>query len=263
MSNTNPLALVTGASGGIGAELARELAKNGHDLVLVARNTSQLESLATELAQKHSISAQTITADLGLPGAGHALATDLASRGLAIDVLVNNAGYADFGNLWEADAGKIDGMLTLNMATLTELMHDLLPGMVSRKRGRVLNVASTAAFMPGPLMSTYYATKAYVLSLSEGVAEELKGTGVTVTALCPGPTATGFVAKAEMEASKLFKGGKTMSPTTVAEIGVKGMLAGKTVVITGTKNKFQALTPKFIPRRFVPAAVKRAQAATH
>ncbi len=266
MSNTQttkPLALVTGASGGIGAELARELAKNGHDLVLVARNTAQLDTLAAELTSKHSIRAHTITADLGVTGSGHALATELASRQLTIDVLVNNAGYADFGNFWEADSSKIDGMLTLNMATLTELMHDLLPSMVSRKRGRIMNVASTAAFMPGPLMATYYATKAFVLSLSEGVAEELKGTGVTVTALCPGPTDTGFVAKAEMEASKLFKGGKTMSPSQVAEIGVKGMLAGKTVVITGTKNKFQALTPKLIPRRFVPAAVKRAQAATH
>jgi uncharacterized protein len=263
MSNIKPLALVTGASGGIGAEVARELAKKGHDLVLVARNTTSLDALAAELSSKHSVSAQTITADLGKPGAGHKLAEELASRGLSVDVLINNAGYADFGNLWEADAAKIDGMLVLNMATLTELMHDLLPGMVSRKRGRVMNVASTAAFMPGPLMSTYYATKAYVLSLSEGVAEELKGTGVTVTALCPGPTATGFVAKAEMESSKLFKGGKTMSPTKVAEIGVSGMLAGKTVVITGSKNKMQALTPKFLPRRFVPAAVKRAQAATH
>jgi uncharacterized protein len=264
MSTTQrPLALVTGASGGIGAELARELAKRGHDLVLVARSTAQLDALANDLRASHSISTHTITADLGVPGAGHALVTELGVRGLSIDVLVNNAGFADFGNMWEAQASKLDGMVVLNMATLTELMHDLLPAMVARKQGRVMNVASTAAFMPGPLMSTYYATKAYVLSLSEGVAEELKGTGVTVTALCPGPTDTGFVAKAEMQTSKLFQGGKNMSPAKVAEIGVAGMLAGKVVVITGAKNKFQSMTPRFIPRRFVPAAVMRAQAAAH
>jgi uncharacterized protein len=268
MSNTSTsstnrhTALVTGASGGIGAELARELAAKGHNLVLAARSTAQLETLAAELQTKHSISAQIVTVDLGKPGAGHALAAELKQRGLTIDVLVNNAGYADFGNLWEADAAKIDGMLTLNMGALTELMHDLIPGMVSRKQGRVLNVASTAAFMPGPLMAVYYASKAYVLSLSEATNEELQGTGVTVSALCPGPTESGFQAAAAMEKSKLVKG-KMMSTTTVAEVAIAGMLKGKPVIIPGFKNKLQALTPKLTPRRLIPGFVKKAQAASH
>jgi uncharacterized protein len=247
-----PTAVVTGASGGIGAELARELATKGHDLVLVARSTAQLETLAAELQSMHTISAQIITADLGKPGAGHALALDLAQRGIAVDVLVNNAGYADFGN-----------MLTLNMGALTELMHDLIPGMVARKSGRVLNVASTAAFMPGPLMAAYYASKAYVLSLSEGVNEELKGTGVTVSALCPGPTQSGFQAAAAMEDSKLVKGKKIMSASKVAELGIAGMLKGKPVIVTGFKNKLQAISPKFTPRKLIPGMVKKAQAAAH
>jgi uncharacterized protein len=258
-----PTAVVTGASGGIGAELARELATKGHDLVLVARSTAQLETLAAELQSMHTISAQIITADLGKPGAGHALALDLAQRGIAVDVLVNNAGYADFGNMWEADAQKLDGMLTLNMGALTELMHDLIPGMVARKSGRVLNVASTAAFMPGPLMAAYYASKAYVLSLSEGVNEELKGTGVTVSALCPGPTQSGFQAAAAMEDSKLVKGKKIMSASKVAELGIAGMLKGKPVIVTGFKNKLQAISPKFTPRKLIPGMVKKAQAAAH
>jgi uncharacterized protein len=262
-TNTRPLALVTGASGGIGEELARELAKNGHDLVLVARSEGRLRTVASELASAHSISAHIITADLGVPGAGHALATEIAARGFSIDVLVNNAGFADFGDMWKADANKLDSMILLNMATLTELMHDLLPAMVQRKHGRIMNVASTAAFFPGPLMAVYYATKAYVLSLSEGVNEELKGTGVTVTALCPGPTESGFQTAAAMEDSKLVKGRKIMTAEKVAQLGVAAMLQGKPVIVTGLKNKFMVQTPKFTPRRLIPGIVKRAQAASH
>jgi uncharacterized protein len=258
-----PLALVTGASGGIGESIARELAAKNHDLVLVARSRDRLDAIATDLTSAHGIAPIVITADLAVPGAGHQLATELASRNLQIDVLINNAGFADYGNLWEAQASKLDQMITLNIATLTELMHDLLPGMVSRKSGRVMNVASTAAFMPGPLMAVYYASKAYVLSVSEAVHEELKGTGVTVTAVCPGPTDTGFVAKAALEDSKLFKGGKNMDPHTVAVKGVAAMLKGKPVAVIGFKNKLQALTPKLTPRRFIPGFVKKAQAAAH
>jgi uncharacterized protein len=254
-----PLALVTGASGGIGAEFARVLAKGGHDLVLVARSEAPMQTLASELAN-HTAHCTIISADLAILGAGHRLAGTLADRNLEIDVLINNAGFADFGELWKADAPKIDQMITLNVATLTELMHDLLPGMVSRGAGRIMNVASTAAFFPGPLMAVYYATKAFVLSISEAVNEELKGTGVTVTAVCPGPTETGFVAKAEMESSKLFKG-KIMSAHTVAEQGVAAMFAGKPVAVIGTKNKIQSLTPRFLPRSIVPGIIKKAQSA--
>lgn len=262
-TNERPLALVTGASGGIGEELAKELAKKGFDLLLVARSQDRLTAIATELEAQHSIRAHTMTADLAVPGAGHALAARIAEQGLVVDALVNNAGFADFGEVWKADGAKLDSMITLNIGTLTELTHDLLPGMVERKSGRVLNVASTAAFMPGPLMAVYYATKAYVLSFSEAIAEELKGTGVTVTALCPGPTESGFQAAAAMEQSKLVKGRKIMSAQKVAEVGVASMLKGKTTVVVGLKNKILTLTPRFMPRSLVPGTVKRAQAATH
>jgi uncharacterized protein len=261
-TSTRPLALVTGASGGIGEDIARQLAEKGHDLVLVARSAERLQTLADALQTKHSIRTHIITADLSVPGAGHALAKQLAAQGHAIDVLINNAGFGDFGNFWEMSTEKLDGMLDLNMGTLAELMRDLIPGMVARKSGRVMNVASTAAFMPGPLMASYYATKAFVLSLSEAVHEELKGTGVTVTALCPGPTETGFSSAASLEKSKLFKN-KLMTSEKVAELGVHAMLAGKPVIVTGLKNKVQALTPKLTPRRLIPGFVKRAQAATH
>ncbi len=262
-TSIRPLALVTGASGGIGEELARELAAKGHDLVLVARSTGKLQGLADDLSAKHSIAAHVLTADLGHAGAGHALASELKAKGLDIDVLVNNAGFADFGEMWKADAPKLDSMIALNMAVLTELMHDLIPSMVSRGRGRVMNVASTAAFFPGPLMGVYYATKAYVLSLSEATHEELKGTGVTVTALCPGPTQSGFQAAASLEHSKLFKGRALPTAQHVAELGVAAMLKGKPVAVIGAKNKLSVMSPRFMPRSLVPGMVKRAQAASH
>lgn len=262
-TSIRPLALVTGASGGIGEELARELAVKGHDLVLVARSTGKLQALADELMVKNSITAHVLTADLGHAGAGHALASDLAAMGLGIDVLVNNAGFADFGEMWKADAPKLDAMIALNMAVLTELMHDLIPAMVSRGHGRVMNVASTAAFFPGPLMGVYYATKAYVLSLSEATHEELKGTGVTVTALCPGPTESGFQSAAAMENSKLVKGRKMPTARHVAGFGVAAMLKGKPVAVIGVKNKLSVMSPRFMPRSLVPGMVKRAQAASH
>ncbi len=263
MNEERPLALITGASGGIGEALARSLAAKGHDLMLVARSEQKLQALADELQRTQNIRARSMTADLGVPGAGHALAKRLAHDNVLVDVLVNNAGFADFGTFHEADAAKLDSMISLNIATLTELMHDLLPIMVRRKRGRVLNVASTAAFFPGPLMAVYYATKAYVLSISEAVGEELKGTGVTVTALCPGPTASGFQAVAAMENSKLVKGRKIPSAQSVADEAVKAMLAGKPVIVTGWKNKLNVLSPRFLPRRMVPGIVKKAQAANH
>ena len=258
-----PTALVTGASGGIGEALARELAARGHDLVLVARSVGTLEALAAELAQAHGIIATSIGADLAASGAGRALATELRGRGLEIDIVVNNAGFADFGEFAHADLTKTMQMVALNVVTLTELTHELLPPMIERGRGRVMNLASTAAFLPGPLMAVYYATKAYVLSFSEGIAEELKGSGVTVTALCPGPTASGFQARAAMEDSKLVKGRKVMDAATVAKMGVDAMEAGKTVAICGFKNKVQAVMPRFLPRALVPPMVKRAQAVSH
>ena len=254
-------ALITGASGGIGEALARVLAAAGHHLVLVARSEDKLGVVADELRATHGISVDVLAADLALPAAGTELANRLGDQ--PIDILVNNAGFGDFGPFWEADPVKISGMVALNVAALTDLTRALLPAMVRRGSGRVLNVASTAAFMPGPLMAVYYASKAYVLSFSEAVNQELKGTGVTMTALCPGPVATDFQAGAEMQHSKLVKGKKMMSAATCAELAIAGMNKGKPVVITGGMNKLQAFSPRLMPRKMVPGVVQRAQAPTH
>ena len=254
-------ALITGASGGIGAALARELAAAGHDLVLVARSDSKLHTLGDELAAQHGVSTTVLTVDLGAPGAAGVLADQLGD--LRVDVLVNNAGVGSFGPFHETDPAKVSQMVLLNVATLTDLTRALLPPMVAAGSGCVLNVASTAAFMPGPLMAVYYATKAYVLSFSEAIADELKGTGVTVTALCPGPVATGFQNGAEMGESKLVKGKQLMTAEKCARLAVAGMNKGKPVVITGLTNKLQAMAPRFLPRRLIPGMVRKAQAPTH
>jgi uncharacterized protein len=254
-----PLALVTGASSGIGAALAKELASRGHDLLLVARNEDALQRLAADLRDRAGIAADVLPADLALPGAGRALTQELKGREISVETVVNSAGFADFARFVDADLDKLQQMVAVNVAALTEITHELLPDMLTRGRGRVLNVASTAGFMPGPLMAVYYATKAYVLSLTEALAEELKGTGVSATALCPGPTETGFQSRAAMEESKLVKGRTIMDAATVARAGIDGLMVGKPVVVPGWKNKFQAAVPHFVPRRLLTATVMRAQ----
>ena len=257
---TRPTALITGASGGIGLELARAAAGDGHDLVLVARSADRLESLATELRDGGG-DVLVVPADLGAVDGAAVVCDALGDR--AVDVLVNNAGYATWGPFDESDRAEQLGMIDLNVRALTELTHRLLPAMVHRRRGRILNVASTAAFFPGPLMAVYYATKNYVLAFSEALAEELDGSGVTVTALCPGPTESGFQARAAMEESKLVKGRKIMAATPVAKAGWDGCRAGKRVVVPGPKNVALALMPRFLPRRLVARSVRNAQRAGH
>jgi short-subunit dehydrogenase len=259
----HPTALVTGASSGIGAAIARQLATRRHDLVLVARTEPALHALAGELRTSNGIEATVLATDLARVGAGRELARELATRELSVDVLVNNAGFADFAKFADADLDKLTQMINLNITTLTELTHELVAPMIAQGNGRVLNVASTAAFMPGPLMAVYYATKAYVLSFSEALAQELRPTGVTLTVLCPGPTETGFQARAAMEDSKLVKGRKIMDAETVARLGIDALMAGKPVVIPGLKNKLQATAPRYTPRRLMPAIVMRLQATTH
>lgn len=245
-------ALITGASLGIGLELARQLAEGGNDVILVARSEGRLSALAAELAKTYNVKATVIAADLGKAGAAEALHAAVAARGLTVDILVNNAGYGQYGRFLEIDAQADTGMLQLNMIALTELTRVFAKDMAGRGQGRILNVASTAAFQPGPLMSTYYATKAYVLSFSEAIGNELKDSGVTVTALCPGPTRSGFQDKAQMQGSRLLQFGM-MDAATVARIGLKAMAKGKPVVVAGLMNKLLAGSVRFTPRRLVTA----------
>jgi len=242
-SPTRPLALVTGASSGIGADLARELAKDGHDLVLSARTVAPMQALAAEL-EKYSASSIVIPADLAKPGAAAELASSLESRGLRIEVLVNNAGLGGVGRFDQMEPQRINDMLMVNIVALTELTRLLLPGMVARRRGRVLLVASTASFQPGPRMAVYFATKAYVLSLGEAVAYELRGTGVTVTTLCPGATATNFFKTAGANEIALQP---AMSAAEVARRGYRALTAGRRVVITGMLNRILALGGRYAP----------------
>ena len=203
--------------------------------------------------------AHVVTADLSQPRAAEGLVATLDERGLEIDVLVNNAGYALYGAFAETDLADELAMIQVNIVALTHLTKLLVRKMIARKEGRVLNVASTAAFQPGPLMAVYYATKAYVLSFSEALANELAGTGVTVTALCPGPTKTGFQARAQMEESKLVRGKEIMTAETVARAGYAGLMKGKTIVIPGMSNKMMAQAVRFLPRDTVTRLVRNAQ----
>ena len=240
---------MTGASGGIGAALARELAGHEHDLVLVARSREPMDALAGELAASGAAST-VIAADLARPGAAAALADDLAGRGLAIDVLVNNAGFGAAGRFDRADPSRIGEMLQLNIVALTELTRLMLPGMVARGRGRVMLVASVAGFQPGPRMAAYFASKAYVLSLGEALACELRGTGVSVTVLCPGATATRFFAVAGADNSLMARRmRRMMSAEDVARLGYRALAAGRPVVITGIMNRLVALAGRYAPHR--------------
>jgi short-subunit dehydrogenase len=248
-------ALITGASGGIGEDLARLFAAGGANLILVARSADKLRALADELSRAHSVSAEALPVDLGRAGAADEVATALSSRGAVVDVLVNNAGFGNYGLFSQIDPLAELQLLHLNIVTLTMLTRHVLPGMIERRHGRVLNVASTAAFQPGPLMATYYASKAYVLSFSEALFNETEGTGVTVTCLCPGPTHTGFQSRAGLGKARLFDVGHVMASAEVARAGYDGMMADKALVVPGLMNKIGVqslrLAPRSLVRRFV------------
>lgn len=252
-------ALVTGASGGIGLELARVFAAGGYDLVLVARSGGKLEELAGELRTRHGIEARVIAKDLARPESPEELSRELETAGVTVDVLVNNAGFATFGPFVVADLHAELEELQLNVVTLTHLTKKLLPGMLARRRGGVLNVASTAAFQPGPFMAIYYATKAYVLSFSEALAAELEGQGVTISVLCPGPTATGFTARAGLGTALSSGGLKVMTAAEVARAGYEGFREGKRIVIPGTMNKIGAQAIRLMPRSVATGIVKKMQ----
>ncbi|HEX8557102.1 MAG TPA: SDR family oxidoreductase [Pyrinomonadaceae bacterium] len=251
-------ALVTGASGGIGEELARLFAADGHSLVLVARSRDKLARLAGELGERHGVAARVLPSDLARPESPQEIFDELRDASVTVDALVNNAGFGSYGLFAETDAQAELDLIQVNVAALTRLTKLFLPGMLARRRGYVMNVASTAAFQPGPLMAVYYASKAYVLSFSEALANECAGTGVVVSALCPGPTATGFVAAAGMGDSRLFDRA-VMDARAVAEAGYRGLLAGRTVVIPGLRNALVARAVGFFPRGLVTKVVRGIQ----
>ncbi len=251
--------LITGASSGIGLELARIFASRKNNLVLTARSKDKLDALKTELAEKYGVSVKTIPKDLSEPGISQEIYDQLKAEDIQVECLVNNAGFGAFGLFHETGWRNEEKMIQLNVTALTHLTKLFLSLMVSRKSGRILNVASTAAFQPGPLMAVYYASKAYVLSFSEAIANELRGTGVTVTALCPGPTKSGFQKAASIEESRLVKGKKLPSSREVAEYGYRAMMRGKTVAIHGTGNRLLAFSVRFSPRRMVTAVVRKIQ----
>ena len=231
--------------------MARLFARDGYELVLVARGEAKLRELG--------LPATIIAADLTDPAAPQRIIDELRAKSIDVDVLVNNAGVGVAGAFVETDLQSELAMIQLNVVALTHLTKLLLPGMVARRRGHVLNVASTAAFQPGPLMAVYYATKAYVLSFSEAIAEELRDSGVTVTALCPGPTETGFAAAAKMGGTRLFTMTRPADSRAVAEAGYEAMKRGRRVVIPGLKNKLLAQSVRVSPRRLVATIVRKMQ----
>jgi uncharacterized protein len=263
--NGRRTALVTGASGGIGAELARLFARDGWDVVLVARSRDGLEKVGRGLADTYGTAYHVVPADLADPAAPRAVFDAVQTLGVQVDALVNNAGFGlmgpfvDTGREPPTELGRELEMLQVNVVALTHLSKLFLPQMVERGRGYVMNVASTAAFQPGPLMAVYYASKAYVLSFSEALSVELAGTGVTATALCPGATRTEFQAAANMENSRLFRAGHVMTAAQVAEAGYNAMLAGRSSVVTGAVNRVMAAGTRFIPRRMAARLAKMAQ----
>jgi short-subunit dehydrogenase len=247
--------LITGASSGIGLELARIFAARGHPLVIVSRDATRLRAAADEL-RTGGASVTALGADLEQPGDVERLIGEIRSRGIEVEMLVNNAGFGAAGRFDAVDPSQLLGMIALNAAAPTRLMREFLGDMRARRSGRVMNVASTAAFQPGPYMAVYYATKAFLLSLSDAVAEESSGTGVTVTTLCPGPTRTSFTARAQLRGSRLFRAGATMDAAAVARAGYVGFMRGDRLVVPGIVNKLSAQAYRFFPRRLVVAATR-------
>lgn len=253
-------ALLTGASAGIGIDLAECFARDGYDLILTARNEAALKDVADRLAAAHGVKAHTVAQDLGAFGGGSAVAAAIAAKGLNVDVVVNNAGYGHAGALTSSDMQTQLGMIDLNVRALVELTYIYWDRMIANGRGGVLNVASTAAFQPGPLMANYYASKAYVLSFSEAMWEEASGTGVHVSCLCPGPTVSKFRERAGTGKTRLAKaGGTAMASAPVARAGYDAWKRNRPYIVTGGRNAFQAGLVKYIPRKALLKMVRNMQ----
>ena len=250
-------ALITGASGGIGYELALLLAKAGYHLILVARNLNKLEQVKTKIESEFGNRVLIIALDLTAENACNAVFDRVQKENLKVDLLVNNAGFGSHGRFNESSFQAEKKMIELNILALTQLTKLFLPGMISRKSGTILNVASTAAFLPGPLMSVYYATKAYVQSFSVALSVELKNSGIKVISLCPGPTETGFAEKAKLDNSRIFKSGmyRVMSAQAVAKDALSALNKKRSIVISGFMNKIMVFTLRFAPRWLPPRLV--------
>jgi short-subunit dehydrogenase len=252
-------ALVTGASMGIGVDLAECFAQDGYDLILTARSADALQAVAARLSSNYGVKASTVALDLGVQGGGAALARKIAEQGLRVDVLVNNAGFGLAAPFADGSSADLLGMVDLNVRALVELTHIYWKGMLASGRGGVLNVASTAAFQPGPFMAVYYASKAFVLSLSEALWEEARGTGVKVSCLCPGATLSNFRARSGTGSKRLARVAKSMPSAPVARQGYEGFQRDKRVVITGARNAIGARVVPFLPRERVLKIVRSLQ----
>lgn len=256
-------ALITGASSGIGLELARIFAKNGRDVILVARSEGKLHALQSELSG-YGVQATVFSHDLTDTKAPQVLFDQIQQSGLTVDVLVNNAGYGDYGEFAQGDWEKLQGMILLNVLATTHLTRLFLPAMIQRGQGQILNVSSTAAFQPGPMMAVYFATKAYVLSFSEAIAAETEDQGINVTALCPGPTQSDFIDTANMKQAALANESSTDKlPTaaSVAQFGYDALQSGEVVAVYGIANKLMAFSTRLAPRSIIRKGVKQFMAS--
>ena len=245
------MVLITGASMGIGLEFANVFAKNGFDLYLVARSEDKLKNLAIELENKYRVKAEVQAIDLSVPGAAKTVYDQIKNKGFDIEILVNNAGFGDFGFFVETEWEKERQMIELNILAVTHFSKLFSKDMADRKSGKILNMGSIASFMPGPGMAVYFATKAFVLSFSEAISNELEGTGVTVFCLCPGPTQSNFYKAANLKSSKIFNSDLIPSSAEVAEFGFQALMTNKVVSIPGFWNKLMAVSVRFIPRFLV------------
>lgn len=251
--------LITGVSGGIGKELADLFARDGYNLVLVARNEAKLKEMSKAYEQQYGTHSIVIPKDVSVTGVPQAIYLELKEKGIIVDYLINNAGFGLYGKFVETDGEQETNMIDVNIKALTIMTKLFVPDMVTRGQGGIMNVASLVGFFPGPMMSVYYASKAYVLSFTEALENELSGTGVTVTALCPGVTATGFVDRSGMGASKMIQNGSIMKSDEVARIGYRGFLRGDTIIIPGARNRFLAFTPRLLPRKWITRIVRSMQ----
>ncbi len=256
MSDEKELVVITGASSGIGYELAKLFARDGWPLLLAARSGDKLTALAKELTAAHHVPVAVCVVDLAAPGGAAQLYEAAQQQGRPVGVLVNNAGLGDYGPFVQSDPAKVLQILQVNIVALTQLTRLFLPDLIRRNEGRIMNVASTAAFQPGPLMAVYYASKAYVLHFSEALDAELRKSKVRVSAFCPGPTATDFEARAGLGASRLFTGRNVMTARAAAEAGYRGLMRGRRIVVPGFVNRLLVFSVRFFPRRWITRVVQ-------